>query len=893
MTIIFLLLGALVGASIADDHGAGAVFGAVLGYLLARSVALRGRVRELEIKFAALSRAPSAAPAVSPSEVATANAADEAQAAPSSAVPTTQPLPAETDQVEHIAAAVAQTDDAPARAGETGARPRGWDPLSALTQLVVRYFTGGNAAVRVGVILLFFGVAFLFKYAAERNVFPIELRLAAVAFGGIALLIVGWRLRKRNGDYGLVLQGGGIGLIYMTAFVALRMYGIFPAPLALALMVALVALAALLAILQDSRALAVTSVVGGFLAPILASTGSGNHVLLFSYYSILNAGIFAIARHKSWRSLNLIGFVFTFAIASLWGYQAYRPEYFATTEPFLLASFFFYSLIAVFTALRKSEPRSDYIDAALVFGTPIIVFALQSRLVAPFDYALAYTALGMSLFYLVTARLLLRRQPQPRMLIEAFIALGTIFATLAVPLAFDARWTAAAWAIEGAGIVWVGVRQNRMVARLFGAALQLLAGIAFIVSTRHGHGEWLFLDGIFLGAITVGIAAMVSSYHLWRNRGNGARDQGLEWLLLGWGVIWWLGGGLTEIEAHMPAESRIAAIVQFSAGSALIWMALSSYFKWPTLAAPALGIVLLWALALGFASETKQHPFADRGYIAWPLAFVIYYWMLWRSEYAYRATRFAHAIILWMVTLVLSWEAGWALRNWMTGALAWEQAMWGLVPAAMLGLIHLLIRAGRWPAAPHVEDYRSLVALPIGGFLVAWSLLTSMTSSADATPLVYLPFINPLDLAHLAVLVALLVTVRHVAAAQRAQLFAVLGGVAFVWLSAVLVRTLHHWYGVPYTVEALMASNLVQASVSIFWSLIAFTLMFLATRKAARLVWLAGAVLLGIVVLKLFVIDLDNSGTVARIITFISVGILLVLVGYVSPVPPRRESLRS
>lgn len=219
--------------------------------------------------------------------------------------------------------------------------------------------------------------------------------------------------------------------------------------------------------------------------------------------------------------------------------------------------------------------------------------------------------------------------------------------------------------------------------------------------------------------------------------------------------------------------------------------------------------------------------------------------------------------------------------------------MWGLVPAAMLGLIHLLIRARRWPAAAHAEDYRSLVALPIGGFLVAWSLLTSLTSSADATPLVYLPFINPLDLAHLAVLVALLVTVRHVAAAQRAQLFAVLGGVAFVWLSAVLVRTLHHWYGVPYTVEALMASNLVQASVSIFWSLIAFTLMFLATRKAARLVWLAGAVLLGIVVLKLFVIDLDNSGTVARIITFISVGILLVLVGYVSPVPPRRESLRS
>lgn len=894
MTILFLLLGAVLGASIADDHGAGAVFGAVLGFLLARSVALRSRVRVLETQFAALNRASaSAVPTASPSEVAAAAAGAAETEAVFSAVEPPTPLPAEADKVTDTDDAVAEPEDVRTRADPSEARARGWDPLSALTQSVVRYFTGGNAAVRVGVILLFFGVAFLFKYAAERNVFPIELRLAAVALGGIALLIVGWRLRKRNGDYGLVLQGGGIGLIYMTAFVALRMYGVFPAALTFALMVTLVALAALLAILQDSRALAVTSVVGGFLAPILASSSSGNHVLLFSYYSLLNAGIFAIAWHKYWRLLNLIGFVFTFAIASLWGYQAYRPEFFASTEAFLLASFFFYSLIALFAVLRRSEPRSDYIDAALVFGTPIIVFGLQSRLVAPFEYALAYTALGMSLFYLISARLLLRRHAHARMLIEAFIALGTVFATLAVPLAFDARWTAAAWAIEGAGIVWVGVRQHRMVVRLFGAALQLLAGIAFIVSTRDGHGPWIFLDGIFLGAMTLAVSAMISSYHLWRNRARGAPDQVLEWLLLGWGVIWWLGGGLIEIEAHMPEELRIAAIVQFSAGSALIWTALAAYFKWTALALPALGVVLLWGVALGFASETKDHPFADYGYIAWPIAFVIYYWMLYRSEYAYRSARFGHAIILWMMTLVLSWEAGWAMRTWIAGASSWQQAMWGLVPAAMLGIIHLLMRAHRWPAAPHAEDYRGMVALPVAGYLILWSLFTSLTSSADAAPLMYVPFINPLDLAHLAVLVALLVTVRGVAPVYRAQFFALLGLVAFVWLSAVLVRTLHHWYGVPYTAEALMASNLVQASISIFWGLIAFTLMFIATRKAARMLWLAGAVLLGVVVLKLFVIDLDNSGTVARIVTFISVGVLLVLVGYVSPVPPRRAEVRA
>jgi len=49
---------------------------------------------------------------------------------------------------------------------------------------------------------------------------------------------------------------------------------------------------------------------------------------------------------------------------------------------------------------------------------------------------------------------------------------------LAVPLAFDGRWTAAAWALEGAAIVWIGVRQNKLLARGFGIFLQFAAGAA-------------------------------------------------------------------------------------------------------------------------------------------------------------------------------------------------------------------------------------------------------------------------------------------------------------------------------------------------------------------------------------------------------------------------------
>src|SRR5262249_40525268 len=161
-----------------------------------------------------------------------------------------------------------------------------------------RLLAGGNTVVRVGVIILFFGVAFLLKYAHERFDLPIELRLAGVALGGLVLLGLGWRLRERRAGYALTLQGGGIGILYFVIFAAFRLYNPLPPVPAFVLLVAVAALSATIAVVQDALALAVLGTSGGFLAPILASTGSGSHVTLFSYYAVLNAGILAIAWFK-------------------------------------------------------------------------------------------------------------------------------------------------------------------------------------------------------------------------------------------------------------------------------------------------------------------------------------------------------------------------------------------------------------------------------------------------------------------------------------------------------------------------------------------------------------------------------------------------------------------
>ena len=67
----------------------------------------------------------------------------------------------------------------------------------------------------------------------------------------------------------------------------------------------------------------------------------------------------------------------------------------------------------------------------------------------------------------------------------------------------------------------------------------------------------------------------------------------------------------------------------------------------------------------------------------------------------------------------------------------------------------------------------------------------------------------------------------------------------------------------------------------------ALALMSWARRRASRPLWMLGAALLAVVAAKLFLNDLGNSGTVARIVSFIGVGLLMLLIGFLSPIPPR------
>ena len=862
----------------------GAFGGLAIGLVLLRVRGLSTRIEVLRGELDALRQARPASAAPLPAAVATAADAWPAAHEPFDA---TVPVATATDPMDAVAAspiAVAPDAAPPAVpvAGRAAPTPGVFDNGIAWLK---RWFSEGNVPVKVGMLVLFAGVAALLKYATDEGWLrlPVELRLAGIALAAIAALAFGWRERTRRRSFGLALQGGAIGVLLLTAFAAFRVYQLLPAGAAFALLLVLVAGAGVLAVLQDALALAVLGILAGFAAPILISTGSGNHVVLFSYYALLNLAIFAIAWARPWRALNLLGFVFTFAIGTAWGVLRYENALFANTEPFLLVFFAIYLAIPILYARRLQPQRRDFVDGTLVFGNPLVAFALQAALFDGARMPLAYSALALAAIYTLLAW---RQLPRRRMLGESFAVLATGFATLAVPLASSARVAACTFALEGAALVWLGLRQQRLMPRISGLALQALAAIAFAfapVVGNPGDRDLPIANGPCISALLIAAAAFASA---WLYRRDGTRRLPALSLYL-WGLAWWLGAGLYEIDRFVPTQllpQALLALAALTAGAAALGhrRAPAGATAWTAALALAGGIALVFMFA-----DARTRPFAGWGLAAWTAYAAA-------GLFALRSLRDAAgpvagvAQIGWLWTWTLAFAL--ALRQFVgdlqLGA-GWRDAL-TLLPLLLAWTLALTRPA--WLAPPLAARFPAYRGVLLGSqaVLVLAAFAGLLSGDGASTPIPFVPLLNPLELAQLGALACLarwLVDRDGPAlpAAWRPALLAIAG---FAFVTAATLRATHHLGGVEWSAQ-LWSSNLAQTSLTVVWSALGVLGWVRGSQRGHRMLWLAGAVLMGVVLAKLLLIDRTHLGNLFGIASFIAYGLLCTVIGYFAPAPPR------
>ncbi|WP_028311082.1 DUF2339 domain-containing protein [Derxia gummosa] len=867
---------------------------------------------------------------------------------------------------------------------------------------------GGNAVVRVGALLIFLGLAFLVRWAAERAVFPVGARVALAGFAGMALLATGWRLRERRPGYAMTLQGAGVAIVYLTAYAALRLYDLIAPGTAFTVMAGICALATVLALRQDSMSLAVLAFGGGFAAPVLASTGHGSHVALFGWYALLDLAVMFIAARRQWRALSRMAFIATFAIATVWGVLRYRPELFATTEPFLLLFFALFTAAGVLPALRRLPPAATALDGMLVFGTPLVAFALQAKLVDDTEYGLAWSALALGLLYLLLARRVGANAgpaatratataaraghpdraatadhtatddndaPDLRLLADALLALGIGFLTLAIPLAFGSGWTSAGFALEGAGLAWIGLRQRRWLPRLSGVALQFAAGLFFLDSVSVTRWQQTpFANEDFLGAALLAASAFLVAWwlraldadaapgHASRLAGNaragtrgdapratdlaGTPDaapaslpeslwRGIERLLpepmwlLGFG--WTLAAFALDITRNVVGPDSLLApawphavqpnlmLLAFCGCALAAWLA-GARLGWPVAQWPARWTLPVLAATVCLDIGHGLGLTDAYGALVWPLTLAAHFRLLRAADLRDATARdgdwlarrlgnpvapLLHAGTVWLLTLL----AGWVVWRHVDDARLWRSD-WaavlnaGAAAAVLLGLVLWnRLGAASWPIAAQPRAWRLAGALPAAGLLLLGNGALALLARGDTPPLPWIALANPVDLVLVAGLAVFTLWWRLLAdrAAEDSPAPSPLLGLppvllalaAFLDLNTMWLRIAHHLAGVPWTHEALFHSPLVQLGYALLWTVLAFVLMLSARRGASRALWLCGAGLLGLVVLKLFVVDLANAGSGERIAAFIGTGVLMLVVGYVAPMPPAEDEAPS
>ena len=424
--------------------------------------------------------------------------------------------------------------------------------------------------------------------------------------------------------------------------------------------------------------------------------------------------------------------------------------------------------------------------------------------------------------------------------------------------------------------------------RVYGRLVTLMVTCSALLALTLAAGE----------NVPLTVTALITLATAWlqqrRDTADTLRDQS-GWLLLiaSSGALIWVAYTAPSLAALAPARATWAVNLTIAI------LTIAGYLRWRQAAQSTLAYLLLLFLAL----LLDQYPMTltDPGswFIAIAAAAVLHLILLARYEASSDPVIQRHRAAAHFGGVNLFTLAGLRLGHLFGVTNLAPDSIWQLplllaTPLAILWLTTLPAvqeKTRRYPAAYH---HPANLACGLTLLILAWY---NLSHDGNAAPFPYLPVLNPLELASLVALyilwrwwqtcIPLGETAQSAAVASgwEKQKNLLLGFTLWLIISLDILRIWHHYLGVPWEARALLASFGVQATLSLVWSICAIALMLRGHNQRRRSLWLAGATLIGIVVVKLFLVELADTGGIARIVSFIGVGILLLIVSYIAPAP--------
>ncbi len=757
-----------------------------------------------------------------------------------------------------------------------------------------RFLTLTNSFVAIGMLLLFFGVAFLLNYAIAAGLLPLSIRLLGIFILAVVLFFTGIYLEKKRFNYAVVLEGGALAILYLLIFAGFYLYDLVSAIFAFVFFILLSAFTLYWSFRRNHKALAVMGIIGGFFAPVLFSAQSLPDIYLFLYYFILNLAVFTLAWFKNWRALNVLGFIFTFLISTLW----YATSYFYVI--FLWVFFVEYLIIALLTARHQPDYKQGLVEASLVFALPAVVFLLQAFYVDFHKIPLAYTAVALGTAYLLlSAFMYYYFNHVYRILAGAFLGLALIFFTLAVPLIHSGSWVENIWALEAIALIWVSLKQHRPWLRYGGLALLIFADGIFYLSNGF---EVYFIQALLLDILILFLSHILIAYQLWRGKSQiKVLEYALAKIIFAFGgLLWfWLLYQLTKY--YLPINYENKVLITMLSLSALLALLIEKWSNWHWLKGFTLSLPL-FIILFAVNNYTTDNVFFYGDYMNgfWLLPFLVTYSVL--SCYGREPDKplivFCHFSTFILLMFLLADYINRMLLLPEHFSVTWRACCFALVPGIFLILLQFNHRLLQKHFGTYVIYYQKSLTYLLLGYLFLWLIVANLFCSGDPSPLAYRVILNPLDFVSLTAFIITAIGlfypetgVFHCFKGYKKTWITIFALTGFVILNAIIIRAIHFMLNVPCEFDAMLQSQMLQVTLSLTWSITALALMISAQARKNRALWYGGAALAFLTILKLFSLDLSHSQTLERIIAFIGVGAVLLLVGYFAPIPPLLKQL--
>ena len=383
-------------------------------------------------------------------------------------------------------------------------------------------YIGENLFGKIGILIFIIGIGFFVKYAIDQNWINETARTLMGYAVGAGMLVLAERLHKRYHTFSSLLAGGAFGIYYLITAIAFHYYALFSHTIAFVILCATTIFMSAVSVLYDRKELAVTALVGGFIAPFIISTDSSSIISLQIYITILNIGMFCLAMYKKWAILPMVSFAFTYII--LWGTTAlgsFSDSESVTTYPTLFAFatlFYVIFLLPVVFILRTQYGENTRLGLlGIITANSFMYLIYGDFLLQHFEASsdtTAYLAFFIAAVNLAIHLYLRFRVEGQDTLRNLMLGLAVTFASMGIPILFSAANVLMVWAAESVLLLWLFTKEKNRIYELASAVLLLLTlgALAYYRTTDtfiHDTGDSLFFNGAFFVTTFVSIAYYV------------------------------------------------------------------------------------------------------------------------------------------------------------------------------------------------------------------------------------------------------------------------------------------------------------------------------------------------------------------------------------------------